>query len=229
MNEKLRATAVQRRGWFSRGDVLAAGYSDSELRARLRRGQWARLARDAFVEAGEWPAEPPWERARRVHTLTIRAVTERLDAAVISHQSAVVLHGLPIWGLDLSRVHVTRSAGRVRSGPALIVHRSLTMPEDVTEVDGVQATCVERAIAETICRTSYEVGVVLADAALRCGLTAPGRLVAMADRHRHWSGSPAARAAVRFANGLSESAGEDCCTSEGGGPVRGQQLGTSDT
>jgi predicted transcriptional regulator of viral defense system len=208
MNPKLKVAAARRQGWFTRADVLAAGYSDSELRRRLRDGQWSRLARDAFVEHGDWREEPPWDRARRLHLLTIRAVADRLGDVVISHQSAAILHGLPTWGLDLTRVHVSRLTGRVRSGETLAVHRSPLARDEITEVDGLRVTTVERAITETACRTSYEVGVVLADAALRDRLTDRERLVEAADRHRHWRGSPAARSAARFADGLSESVGE---------------------
>ncbi|MEV0289069.1 type IV toxin-antitoxin system AbiEi family antitoxin domain-containing protein [Kribbella sp. NPDC050820] len=209
MNPKLKVMAEQRRGWFKRSDVLAAGYSDAELRRRLRRGQWARLSRDAFVERSEWPVdEPPWERARRLHLLAVRAVTDRLENVVVSHQSAAVVHGLPTWGLDLRRVHVTRSTGRIRSSETLSVHRSPLEADEITEVGGVRVTTVDRAITEAACTASYEVGVVLADAALRDGLTCSERLVRTADRHQHWAGSPAARAAARFADGLSESVGE---------------------
>lgn len=88
------------------------------------------------------------------------------------------------------------------------MHRSPIGPDEITEVDGLRLTTVERAITETACSTSYEVGVVLSDAALYGRLTTPERLVATADRHLHWRGSPAARAAARFADGLSESVGE---------------------
>jgi predicted transcriptional regulator of viral defense system len=209
VNPKLKVMSEQRKGWFKRSDVLAAGYSDAELRRRLRRGQWGRLSRDAFVERSGWPVdESPWDRARRLHLLTVRAVTERLEDVVVSHQSAAVLHGLPTWGLDLDRVHVTRSTGRVRSAGTLSVHRSPLDADEITEVDGLRVTTVDRAITEAACTASYEVGVVLADAALREGLVSSEQLLRTADRHRHWAGSPAARAAARFADGLSESVGE---------------------
>jgi hypothetical protein len=50
--------------------------------------------------------------------------------------------------------------------------------------------------------------VVLSDAALRAGLVDQDELIAAADRFKHWQGSPAARAAMRFADGRSESVGE---------------------
>ncbi len=146
MNPKLSVLADARGGWFTRADAMDCGYSDSELRRRLRSGQWARLSRDVYLEPGASPAgETSWDRAKRVHLLKTRAVLNRLGpGAVASHQSAAV----------------------------------------------------------------YEVGVVLGDAALHERLVSPEALVATADRHSVWHGSPAARAAARFANGLSESVGE---------------------
>jgi very-short-patch-repair endonuclease len=199
-----------RRGWFSRSDALEAGYSDSELRLRLRQGRWLRLTRDVYVEPGGWPAnEQPWERARRLHILMTRAVVDRMGPdAVVSHQSAAVLHGLPTWGLDLGRVHVTRAARRTRSDTTVVVHRSPIEADEIMEVAGIRVTTPARSIAETTCISSYEVGVVLGDAAAHQKLTTPDQLVTTADRHKHWIGSPAARAAARFADGLSESVGE---------------------
>jgi hypothetical protein len=209
MNPRLKVTAAARQGWFSRSDAVAAGYSDSELRLRVRQGRWLRLSRDVYVEPSGWPAdEPPWERAQRLHVLTTRAVMARMGRdAVVSHQSAAVLHGLPTWGLDLTRVHVTRAAERARSDNTVVVHRS-PHADQIMEVDGIRVTTPDRSIVETACSSSYEVGVVLGDAALHQQLITPDRLVATADRHKHWTGSPAARAAARFANGLSESVGE---------------------
>jgi hypothetical protein len=209
VNKKLEVMTANRSGWFTRADALAAGYSDSEVRRRVRSGQWQRLCRDSYVEPRHWPTdEMPWERAVRVHLLNLRAASDRLGDVVVSHQSAAVVLGLPSWGFDLGRVHFTRSKGRIRGGTTVALHRSPLAPDEICEVDGLRLTTVERAITETTCSTSYEVGVVLADAALREGLTTPERLAAMVARHRYWPGSPAAVAAVGFADGASESVGE---------------------
>jgi hypothetical protein len=210
VNRRLSKVAGERGGWFTRADALESGYSDSEIRLRLRGRRWARLCRDAYVEPGGWPAdEQPWERTRRLHLLLARAVVQRMgEGAAISHQSAAVLHSLPSWGLDLERVHLTKSIGRVRSDRALQVHRSPLEPDDVREVLGLCLTSPARAIVETTCSSSYEVGVVLADAALREGLVTSDQLIAIANRFEHWAGSPAARTAVALADGLSESVGE---------------------
>lgn len=201
---------ANRGGWFTRADAIEAGYSDSELRRRLRTGQWSRLSRDVYVEPAGWPpGEPPWDRELRLHVLRIRAVIDRMGGeAVVSHQSAAVLHRLPGWDLDLTKVQVSRARGRQRSDGIADVHRTRFEPGELTVVDGLRVVSAARAIVESACVSSYEVGVVLADAALRQRLVTAEALVTSADRHQYWSGSPAARAAARFADGLSESVGE---------------------
>jgi very-short-patch-repair endonuclease len=210
MNPKLSFLAEQRGGWFTRADAMLAGYSQSELQRRLAGGRWARLCRDAYVEPGCWPAdELPWERTRRLHLMVAGAVVHRMgEDVVISHQSATLLHGLPGWGLNFDRVQVTRTAGRVRSDSAMQTHRSPLAPGDITRALGLPCTSPARSVVEAVCASSYEVGVVLSDAALHDGLVTKEQLTAMADRLQCWPGSPKARAAARFADGRVESVGE---------------------
>ncbi|MEV0795311.1 hypothetical protein [Kribbella sp. NPDC050459] len=212
MNRRLEVIAAERGGWFTRADARAAGYSDDEFRQRVRGGQWLRLSFNSYVDPRDWPAdEPPWERAIRLHLLSVRMAGARLRDVVVSHQSATMLHGLPVWGTDLTKAHFTRAAsGRARSGRGIRLHRSSSpiVEDEVVELGGLRVTCVDRAIVETTCTTSYEVGVVLADAALRMRLTTRDRLAGVVRRHRRWHGSPAAAAAALFANALSESVGE---------------------
>ncbi|WBQ04541.1 hypothetical protein [Kribbella sp. CA-293567] len=210
MNKKLQRVVRERGGWFSRGDALDAAYTASEVRLRLKRGQWKRLCRDVYCEVGDWPEdESPWARTARLHTLMARAVVRRLDAGVvISHQTATLLYGLPTWGLDHSRVQVTRTSGRARSDRSVQVHRTVLATDETAEVLGLRVTSPARAVVETTCTSSYEVGVVLADAALREGLVTAVELTQMADYLKHWPGSPAAQAATAFADGASESVGE---------------------
>jgi hypothetical protein len=210
VNKRLSNVTDKRGGWFTRLDALAAGYSDSEIRLRLRKGQWTRLCRNAYAEPDHWPeGESPWERTRRLHGLMARVLIERMSGEVaISHQSAALLHGLPSWGFDLDRVQLTRMAGRARSDRTSEIHRSPLMADDVVEVQGLRLTSPARAIIETTCISSYEVGVVLCDAALRDGIATAEQLLSMSKRLEHWSGSPACRTAVAFADGASESVGE---------------------
>jgi very-short-patch-repair endonuclease len=206
----LEVIAAGRGGWFTRPDALAAGYSDSQVRQRVCSGQWLRLSFNSYVDPRTWPAdEPPWDRAIRLHRLHLQMAGVRLGDVVASHQSAAMLHDLPVWGTDLRRVHFTRlGSGRARRGRTVQLHRGTPAVDEVVEVGGMRLMSVDRAIVETACTTTYEVGVVLADAALRMRVASREGLADVVRRHTRWHGSPAARAAAQFADGLSESVGE---------------------
>src|SRR4051794_27915415 len=86
-----------------RADALVDGMTDGELARSVRRGDIVRLHRgtcpqDAAALAGT---------ARHAAVVTATVAGPRIPGAV-SHVSAAVLHGLPIWGVPLGRVHVTR-------------------------------------------------------------------------------------------------------------------------
>ncbi|WP_425552679.1 type IV toxin-antitoxin system AbiEi family antitoxin domain-containing protein [Kribbella alba] len=55
VNRRLSKVAGERGGWFTRADALESGYSDSEIRLRLRGGRWARLCRDATSSPANGP------------------------------------------------------------------------------------------------------------------------------------------------------------------------------
>ena len=126
MNPKLSALTAARRGWFTRADAVEAGYSDSELRRRLRAGQWSRLTRDVYVEPAGWPTASRRGTERPAAPAENRARMRRTHGrigVVVSHQSAITGGE----GSDLGRIadglHVSRvaCAAAIRSHPH--VHR----------------------------------------------------------------------------------------------------------
>jgi hypothetical protein len=142
------------------------------------------------------------------------ALAELAPHAVASHVSALVVHGLPVWGLPLDRAHVTfdrRTGGRVDE--RLHVHTAPLHPDDVAVVDGVAVTSRARAVVDVGRRYGFEPAVAVADAALRVagsGGAASFRaaLHAALRRAKGWPGVPAARRVVAFADGRAESVGE---------------------
>ncbi|MGY1779001.1 type IV toxin-antitoxin system AbiEi family antitoxin domain-containing protein [Geodermatophilus sp. SYSU D01036] len=95
MTDWLRTGPVLRRS-----EALAAGLSDGELAAAVRRGELTRIRRGAYVDP---TAGAPHHRA-----LVVATAPALRDGSVISHASAAVLHGLPLWRVAPERVHVTR-------------------------------------------------------------------------------------------------------------------------
>src|SRR5262245_61740185 len=103
MNPKLSNRADADGGVFSHTDVLACGYTESQLRERLKAGVWMRLRRGYYAARPDLEALPPWERGTVVHRLHVRAARRALGSSVVvSHQSAAVLHGLPLWGVPVA-------------------------------------------------------------------------------------------------------------------------------
>jgi hypothetical protein len=105
MNEIFDVIAARHGGVVMRAQALAAGYTAAEIDRRRRKREWVPIRRGAYVRRTVWEAMTPVQR----HFAKINAVVQSLEApAVVSHQSAVGVHGLPTWDLDLSLVHVTR-------------------------------------------------------------------------------------------------------------------------
>lgn len=208
MNRKLATTAAERGDWFDRTDALAAGYSDNDLQARIRSGEWVRLCRGAYAEL---PRDPlaDWDHARWLHLRKAKAVYHRLDGrAVVSHQSAVLLHGIEVTDLDLACVHLTRLSGHGRSGTAVCQHAARPPVLDPVKLGGVQLTPAPRAVVEAIRSAQYPIAVSVVDEALRRGVATPLQLGGALELFKNRSGIGTAIRAVQFADGRSESVGE---------------------
>ncbi|WP_371404733.1 hypothetical protein OHA10_03550 [Kribbella sp. NBC_00662] len=194
----------------SRRDALLAGYSDADLRREVGSGRWVRVTRGGYAERGDAVGVmPPWEQATGLHGVTARAVYHRLGGrAVVSHQSALILHGIRVSELDLGRVHVTRTAGSGRSGVKVCQHAPRPPVGAVAEVDGVRTTTGARAVVETTRATSYPVGVAVVDQALRLGITTSPELTAALQLFAGRPGIRTATRAVLFGDARAESVGE---------------------
>jgi predicted transcriptional regulator of viral defense system len=87
-------------GPLRRVDALAQGLSDGELARMVRRGELRRLQRGSYLSPG---SSLTGHRAAVLAT-----VAELRRPGVVSHLSAAVLHGLPLWG---PRPHACTSPG----------------------------------------------------------------------------------------------------------------------
>jgi hypothetical protein len=188
-----------------RGQLLAEGYDDGELRRRVRRGELVVVRRGAYVGRDELP-----DSAESRHLVRLRAALPDLAPdAVVSHATAAVAHGLPLWSVGLARLHVTRSRrGGSRVTPHLHVHAAALDPDDVTLLHGIAVTTAARTVVDLACCEPFEVAVVVADGALRRGRTTPSELAAALRRAEGRPGSRGARRALAFADGLSDGPGE---------------------
>lgn len=167
MNPQLAVMASIRGGVFTRADARACGYPDAEIDALLDSGRWRRIRRGTYAaHRSLMLVTKEVLHLRRVYRV-LRASGPNVFA---SHQSAAALHALPVWGLDLTRVHVTAPDGR--SGRVRGVHRHIRDPvgPGLQLWNTLRMVSPARAVVEVAANAPPAPAVVLADAALYTGL-----------------------------------------------------------
>lgn len=190
---------------ISRRDALAAGLSDGDLRRLCRNGSWHRLRAGHYVAAPATSLTEP-ERHRALVRATIDATSERV---AVSHVSALVGHGLPIWGLPLDRAHLTRPrSGGARSGRVIVVHAARLEQDDVTVVEGIRHTTVARTVLDIARTVKFPQAVAVGDAALHRGATIIAQLHEQLRRARARPGYQRAAEVVAFLDGRCPGVGE---------------------
>ncbi|AFT99162.1 hypothetical protein AW168_38105 [Nocardia brasiliensis] len=188
-----------------RQNALVDGYTDHDIRRRYRGSRWHRLRRGCYVEAAEFDGLDSIDRHRLLIDSTLPALAHD---AIVSHQSAAVLYGLPLWATPLDLVHVTRdrcNGGRVRH--AMKVHCA-PISDGVVEIDGYWVTTPARTVVDLARTLPCEQAVVVGDAAMRTLGITPTELateLALAARRR---GITQAHRTIGLLDGHSESVGE---------------------
>lgn len=184
--------------------LLAEGYNHDDLRRLQQRSELVRVRRGAY--ATESCRDLAIDEQHR--RLVLGTVPQLREGAILSHGSAAVLHGLPVWAEAVERVHVTRSRqGNGTKRSVVQVHGAPLDPREMTMVDGVPVTSLTRTVLDLARTLPMEQAVASGDRALALGL--PTReletgLVAM----ERWPGVRSARRVIAFLDARSESVGE---------------------
>ncbi|KQT93583.1 hypothetical protein ASG49_00825 [Marmoricola sp. Leaf446] len=198
--------ATDDRGLLMRSAALAAGCDDVDLRRAVRGGQLRRLRAGTYVVTSRWEGLG----AREQHVLLARGVVLKAGTEVVlSHVSAVALHGGPLWQLPLDDVHLTRTdqrGGRHEAG--VVQHRGALAPGHVEERDGVTVTSPARTAMDLVGLVGVERSLPVLDDFLRRRLTTRTELDACRRWMETWPHSLVADLSVRLADGLRESVGE---------------------
>ena len=183
-------------------ELIAEGYSHSELAQQQRAGQLHHLRRGAYA-AGN--LDDPALRHLRLVEATVRLAA---PDAVVSHLSAAVVHGLPVFAPFPERVQLTRtgiSSGKVRGG--IHLHATSLDPSEVLVANGIRVTGLARTVVDVGRTVSFNQAVVTGDAARRRGLS-PSEIEECLERSARRPGLTQARRVAGFLDPLSESPGE---------------------
>ncbi|TFB70581.1 hypothetical protein E3O06_14065 [Cryobacterium glaciale] len=186
---------------------------DFRLRRESSRGRLQRVSRGLYYPSARW------EQLRDDQRYLIRvrgAALTRRGQVVLCHQSAAVLWGLPMlvgWPSDVHLL-IERATGG-RSDPGIRRHALGVDARDVTTIDGLSVTTIERTVVDLAATLDLKSAVALVDRALyqdRFGrtptLTTKAALLATVERMLPFRGSRRARAIIQFATHLSGSPAE---------------------
>lgn len=203
---KLKAHAAAQGGIVTRRQALESGLSDFDIERLIRCKEWIAVRRGAYIERKLWDSMS----SEQQHKVLVQAVALKLQGTyAISHESAAVIHKLPLWAVELSDVHVTRPPGASPRKQAGVSHHVATLPDDqITAIEGVPVTVGTRTVIDAARVCSFESSVILADAALRDGHTTSDELLDVLNAMRDWPGARNAGRVVEFADALSENPGE---------------------
>lgn len=194
-------------GFFTRAEARDLDYDDRAVERAVRGRIWHRIRRGYYTFTDIWFELDEVQR----HRVRSHAVLRSLGGNVaLSHVSGVVEHGIATWGVDLSRVHVTRldgSAGRVEGD--VVHHEGLCVAGDVLDVPAGRVLTPTRCVLEAGSRVGGgERALVMTDSLLHLGLGDEEELAAGFRRLEHWPWMRRMHIPVRMADGGAESPGE---------------------
>jgi len=205
MNALLQTRLAAQGGLVTTEVARSCGYTSVSLSRLVAGGDLFRVRRGCFVDARLLTDASPETR----HALMARAVSRGYPPAhVISHISALAVHGLPLLNVPMVDVHLTLTApGCPRTLSGLRVHPEL--PDLVARRrDGCRVVHPAIAVVQSAALAGITAGVAAADAALARGQVTMKDLEVALRVARLGPGKADARAAVQIADGLAESPGE---------------------
>lgn len=151
----------------SRALLLASGVSDAMIATQVRSGRLIPVRRGVFVGAEAWPADPAGQHRVRVHAELVAN-----PEAVISHESAAVVWGLPSpgfadWHESTPSLTVPPACGGARN-PAAVWHVASLAPTHVArDHEGYPVTSLARTAVDLAAGLALPEALVILDGAGR--------------------------------------------------------------
>lgn len=205
MDQRLQAICAARVVFLTR-EALELGYDDKAIAAAVRLKLWHRIRRGAYTTYSIWSLADKLER----HRILCRAVMRSLgDRVALSHTSNLIMRGIDTWGIDLSKVHVTRlDGGPGRTEHDIVHHEGVVTDGEVERVEGMLMLRTDRAVVESLTLCGVEAGLVMANSALHLKAVSRDDFLSAYDRIQEWPNTRSAQIVVRLADSRPESVGE---------------------
>ena len=193
-------------GLFLRREALDFSYRDEDLLAARRAGVIHRVRHGAYVPAETWNGLDEIGRFR----LRGQAVCLTHDNRIaLSHASAAAEHGLRLWEVDLSHVHVVRLDGACgRRQRDVIYHEDSWSPDDLYAKDELLLLGPEQSALGAAALTSVEGGLCIVDSLLDLDLGSAESIWHEYQRRIYWPHHGKLQITLRLMREGSQSIGE---------------------
>jgi very-short-patch-repair endonuclease len=173
------------------------------MRSLVRSGALVRMRRGVYAtrRAIDWAEGNP-TRTHVLHVLAMRATVGR--AAIVSHQSAALLHGLSLLNslpIDIVTLTLPTAKRWERPTTAGVVFHCVDLPPGhVTRLYNLPVTTAARTVVDLARTLPFMDAVVVADSALHAEKAAKPELCQILDSCTRWPGVKQARRVVSFAD-----------------------------
>lgn len=170
MNNTVARLMAEQNGLVLRRQALAAGLEPRQIDRLVRSGAWIVVRRGVYATSALWDTLD--EFVERPRLRAIAASRNMLAPHALSHDSAALLHRMPILLPKPELVHSTRwghLGGRVRHG--VKHHQAPFLPEQLVQVDGIWALDRARAAVDVAREHGERHGLVACDSAMRLGVS----------------------------------------------------------
>jgi hypothetical protein len=174
-----------------------AGATRGLARSRLTTGRWWRPFRGVYADA-RVPREP---------ATYARAALLLVPHGLVSHGTAMQLWGITVAEAVRTQAELTidRDAPAALARPGLLVHRAAIAHAERRCLHGIHVLDPGRTVIDIARCQPPQIGLAVADAVLRAGLTNPAELQAKITAAAGLRGAVKARRVVSLADRRSES------------------------
>lgn len=198
MDPRILGVMAAQHGLVTYRQARRLGLSDRELSRLVRRGGWTRIRRGVFAETEMWSALDPFREQPLLRVRAAHLVVQRDHW--FSHESAALVHGIPLPDPRSALVHLTRPrvlGDRAKAG--IVHHKAVFLPHQATIVDGLPVLGVARTACDLARGSGLTAGLAAFDHALRHGVTRT-ELRAVREQMRCWRGATTVQAALDLAD-----------------------------
>jgi predicted transcriptional regulator of viral defense system len=137
LRRQIFSLAAQQAGYFTAAQAREIGYSYQAQAHHVQAGNWLRIDRGLFRLAEWLPG---------IHDDLVRWTLWSKDRAVVSHETALSVHG--IGEFESARVHLTVPPSFTMRDEAAILHHSDLPDEDILTEVGFRVTTPLRSIID---------------------------------------------------------------------------------